>query len=178
MNRSQVINELAEFISVPSVSANTKKSRTNAVNFLQEKLVSLGFTVELLLNGDDPATIYARRPDAKGSKTIGIYGHYDVQPEDPADEWSTDPFTLTLKNGNFYGRGTADNKDHIIQNIVSIEELILSQSLKNTIVFILEGEEETGSENFLSYIEKLKKKLAEVDVFSSLMLKCMQNMSR
>ncbi|PIZ65329.1 hypothetical protein COY15_03465, partial [Candidatus Roizmanbacteria bacterium CG_4_10_14_0_2_um_filter_39_12] len=88
-----------------------------------------------------------------------------MQPEDPVREWDSEPFVLTQKNGRFYGRGTADNKGHIIQNIAAIEELVSTQSLKNTIVFLIEGEEETGSENFASYIETLKKELMKVDVF-------------
>ena len=136
-----------------------------AVDFLSKKLTSLGFEVLLLQNGQNPATIFAKRIGSADGKTIGIYGHYDVQPEDPVREWNSKPFTLTQKNGRFYGRGTADNKGHIIQNIASIENLIASQSLKNTIVFLIEGEEETGSEHFASYIDTLKDELMKVDVF-------------
>ncbi len=135
------------------------------VDFLSKKLTSLGFSIQFLQKGDAPPTIYARRQGQKDAKTIGIYGHYDVQPKDPIREWDSEPFKLTQKNGRFYGRGTADNKGHIIQNIAAIEELISTQSLKNTIIFLIEGEEETGSEDFASYIETLKKELMKVDVF-------------
>ena len=167
MNKKQIIQEFSQFISIPSVSADPKRApcMTEAVDFLSKKLISLGFDVQLLQNGHDPATIFAKRNGSTEGKTIGIYGHYDVQPEDPVREWDSEPFVLTQKNGRFYGRGTADNKGHIIQNIAALEELVSTQSLKNTIVFLIEGEEETGSENFASYIETLKKELMKVDVF-------------
>lgn len=167
MNKQKIIREFAEFISIPSVSSDPKRKNNmiQAVEFLQKKLKSLGFVVELLQQKDNPTAIYARKQGQKGAKTICIYGHYDVQPEDPVKEWNTPPFQLAQTNGKFYGRGTADNKGHIIQNIAAIENLISSQSLKNTIVFLIEGEEETGSKHFASYIEILKKELMKVDVF-------------
>ena len=167
MNKKQIIQEFSQFISIPSVSSDPKRASCmkETVDFLSKKLTSLGFDVQLLQNGHDPATIFAKRNGSTEGKTIGIYGHYDVQPEDPVGEWDTEPFNLTQKNSRFYGRGTADNKGQIIQNIAAIEELISIQSLKNTIVFLIEGEEETGSEHFASYIETLKKELMKVDVF-------------
>jgi len=93
------------------------------------------------------------------------FDFFDVQPEDPVREWDSEPFTLTLKEGKFFGRGVADNKGHIMQNISAVEQLILSQSLKNTIIFLIEGEEETESEHFTTYIEELKTELSCVDVF-------------
>jgi len=167
MNKQKVIDDFSSFILSPSVSADPKRApgMVCAVDFLSKKLTSLGFEVLLLQNGQNPATIFAKRIGSTDGKTIGIYGHYDVQPEDPVREWDSEPFTLTQKNGRFYGRGTADNKGHIIQNIAAIDNLIASQSLKNTIVFLIEGEEETGSEHFTSYIDTLKDELMKVDVF-------------
>ncbi|MDO9027471.1 MAG: M20/M25/M40 family metallo-hydrolase, partial [Candidatus Roizmanbacteria bacterium] len=113
-------------------------------------------------------------------KTIGVYAHYDVQPEDPVEKWDSLPFKLTLKNGKLFGRGVADDKGHIIQIIEAIRKLTrLRASFAevatkaeqdyggqgNNIVLIFEGEEEVGSKNFEYLIGQAKKELGKIDVF-------------
>ncbi|MEM0476586.1 MAG: M20/M25/M40 family metallo-hydrolase [Candidatus Aenigmatarchaeota archaeon] len=161
-----ILNFLTDFISIPSVS--TQKERFNDIlkagEFLKNKFSSLGFKVKLIQEKSSPPLVLAYR-FIGGKKTIGIYGHYDVQPEEPIDEWKTPPFRLTIKNGKIYGRGVADNKGHIVQNIFAIEELIKENKLKNNIVFLIEGEEESASSNFEKYVKKAKDVLSKVDVF-------------
>jgi len=168
MTKNQIIDLLSHFIKIQSVS--TDKNRfleiKKAVSFLSNFLSKLGFSIKILeKEKSPPPLILASLIKDKKAKTVGIYGHYDVQPEDPLSEWKTPPFSLTLKNGKFFGRGVADNKGSIIQNLVAVNNLIKEKRLKNNIVFILEGEEETGSVNFEEYIKKTKDILSKVDVF-------------
>lgn len=164
--KQEVINFLSGLVSLPSVA--TQKERFSEIlktaEFLERKFLSLGFKVNLIKIKNSPPLVLAFK-FVGSEKTIGIYGHYDVQPEDPINEWKTPPFKLTIKNGKIYGRGAADNKGHLAQNIFAIEELIKENKLKNNIVFVIEGEEESASFNFEKYVLKAKNVLSKVDVF-------------
>jgi len=167
MTKNQIINFFSDFVKIQSVS--TYKNRFSeiqkAVSFLKDFLLSLGFSVKILEKEKAPPFILATLIKDEKAKTIGIYGHYDVQPEDPVSEWETAPFLLKEKEGKFFGRGVADNKGHIIQNLFAIKSLIEEKKLKNNVVFILEGEEETGSINFEDYVKEAKDVFSKVDVF-------------
>lgn len=167
MHKQRIIENLSHLIQIPSVSADPEKKgeMKGAVELLKSKLEEIGFTCELLKKGENPALLYARYHVPDATHTIGIYGHYDVQPEDPREEWTVEPFELTRNNGKLWGRGVADNKGHIVQNIEAVRSLIKSQSLKSNIVFIVEGEEECGSEAFETYLLQKKEELNDVDVF-------------
>jgi len=167
MTKTQIINFFSDFVKIQSVSTDKKRflEIKKAVSFLKDFLLKLGFLVKVLEKEKAPPLILATLVFDKKAKTIGIYGHYDVQPEDPVSEWQTPPFLLTQKDGKFYGRGVADNKGHIVQNLFAIKKLIEEKKLKNNIVFILEGEEETGSIHFEDYVKEAKDILSKVDVF-------------
>ncbi|HEX7542733.1 MAG TPA: M20/M25/M40 family metallo-hydrolase, partial [Patescibacteria group bacterium] len=106
-----------------------------------------------------PPLIIAKKIISQNTKTIGVYAHYDVQPEDPVAQWESPPFKLTLRNKKFFGRGVADDKGHIIQTLVAINQLINTKKLTNNIVLVFEGEEEVGSDNFEYLINQAKKEL-------------------
>ncbi len=169
-----MINRLKEFIKIESVS--TDGSRFDeilaAVEFLKRWLEDLGFAVNIISSSKKTPPLITAYYQSDGDhsqsgtkKTIGIYGHYDVQPEDPVLNWDSPPFTLTFKNGKYYGRGVADNKGPIVQNLTAIEQLIKERGLQNDVVFILEGEEEVGSRNFEELINKVKNTVSQADVF-------------
>lgn len=169
MYKRQILKTLSNFIAIQSVSTDSTRfgEIKKAVTFLTEKLENIGFTVKSIGREKAPPLIVAHRDVAGAKKTIGIYGHYDVQPEDPVNEWKTSPFTLTQKDGLLLGRGVADNKGHVIQNLTAIESLIKENKLSNNIVFVLEGEEETGSAHFSDFVEDsdIRPLLDTVDVF-------------
>ncbi len=162
-----LLKDLSTFISIPSVSSDSTKGpeMERAILFLQQKLEKLGFRVEILTKTGAWPALFAKYSVNNAEKTIGIYGHYDVQPEDPINEWTVPPFELTQKDGKLYGRGTADNKGHILQNIAAIDNLIESGKLNSNIIFLIEGEEESGSESFPYFVEEKKAQLTDVDVF-------------
>jgi acetylornithine deacetylase/succinyl-diaminopimelate desuccinylase-like protein len=124
----------------------------------------MGFVIEVVEKEHTPPLIIAKRIDAPGNSTIGIYGHYDIQSEQPIDEWDTDPYELKRANGKLYARGVADNKGHIIQNLTAVRSLIEEGKHVN-IICVLEGEEELGSEHFEELVQKKKDLLSQVDVF-------------
>jgi acetylornithine deacetylase/succinyl-diaminopimelate desuccinylase-like protein len=170
MTKDLQLKELTEFLAIQSVSTDPlrKKEMARACEYLVEKLESFGCDVKIFTHKGVPSLVIARL-DAQikniQTKTLGIYGHYDVQPEDPIEEWGSEPFVLTIKNGKMYARGIADDKGHIMQNLFAIEALVKEGKLNNNIVFIFEGEEETGSAHFEAYMEESKDVLKDVDCF-------------
>ena len=155
MSQTAAIKLLSDFISIPSISTDPSRrdDMQRAVDFLTTQLKELGAKVEIVGTDHSLVAGYIHVPGA--TSTIGIYGHYDVQPEDPRDEWQSDPFVLTEKNGKLYGRGVADNKGHVIQNLVAIKNLQSRLRLKSNILCIFEGEEESGSGSFEKYISHI-----------------------
>ncbi len=160
---------LSDFVSIQSVSADSSKHSEilKAAEFLKKELKSLGFEVKTYQKENCPPLIIAKPSFAKASegKAIGVYAHYDVQPEDPVEQWDSPPFKLTARNGKLFGRGTSDDKGHIIQTLATIRQLINQKKIKNNIVLIFEGEEEIGSKNFEYLINQAKKDLEKIDVF-------------
>lgn len=166
-DKKKVKQLLERFIAIESVSADSQKlpEVLNATSFLKKELEELGFKVKVIGKESAPPLVTASYFVKGAEKTIGIYGHYDVQSEDPVSEWNSSPYTLVEQKDKFWARGIADNKGHIVQNIAAISQLIKANSLKNNIIFILEGEEETGSVHLESFISQVKQELEKVDVF-------------
>ena len=166
-NNKSILKQFAEFVSIQSVS--TDKNRNNeilkAVEFLKREIKSLGFQVNIYQKNGCPPLIIAKKIVSQNTRTIGIYAHYDVQPEDPIRQWKSPPFKLTQKNGKLFGRGVADDKGHIIQTLIAINQLIDAKKLNNNIILIFEGEEEVGSQNFEKLINQAKKDLEIINVF-------------
>ena len=156
---------LSQLVQLPSISTdpNHRDDCQKAADLLESTLTSLGFTVTQHQHENGlPLITASLQLDAK-YPTIGIYGHYDVQPVDPVSEWQSPPFELTERDGKLYGRGTGDNKGHLVQNISAIQLALQAKSLKTNIVFIIEGEEESGSPSFEPLITQLKDQFGHVN---------------
>lgn len=139
----KTFNDLAELISIPSISARNQ-SIGECADFVKTILERDGFSTKLLETKTGRPAVYAEK---KGGKpTILLYNHYDVQPPEPLEEWQTDPFKLTEKDGILYGRGVSDNKAEIISRLAAVRavEKVVG-SLPMTVKWIIEGEEEVGS---------------------------------
>lgn len=167
MNDQQALSFLSHLISIPSVSTDSsrKNSMEAAFTTLSNKLSSMGFSVTRRSQEGAHPLLMATRKGKPHAKSIDIYGHYDVQPEDPVSEWESPAFALSDRNGKLYGRGTSDNKGHIVQNIAAISRLIKSDKLDNTVTFLIEGEEEIGSTHFEELIEDTNDTLKNIDVY-------------
>jgi acetylornithine deacetylase/succinyl-diaminopimelate desuccinylase-like protein len=148
------INSLIEFLRFPSVSADSQfKPHVEAcADWLLQRFKKSGLDAEKLPTGGNPVVL-ARNVHKPGRKTVLIYGHYDVQPPDPLELWQTPPFEPVIRDGRIFARGASDNKGQIFAHLVGVEKSLQSNGdLPVNVIFLVEGEEETGSlhlEDFL-----------------------------
>ena len=108
---------------------------------------SLGLATELIPTGGHPL-VYAESPPVPGKPIVLVYGHYDVQPPEPLDEWISPPFEPTVRDGNIYARGATDDKGQMLTHVKSAEAWMKTVGkLPLQVKFLIEGEEEVGSEH-------------------------------
>jgi acetylornithine deacetylase/succinyl-diaminopimelate desuccinylase-like protein len=145
--QDRILRELHDFLAIPSVStlpAHAGDCR-RAAEWLRAELVRLGCPVVTLVEGQGHPVVWAEGPEVPGKPTLLIYGHYDVQPPDPLDEWQSPPFEPTVRDGRLYARGAADDKGQIFCLLKAYEAVrdAAGQPPLN-VRFIFEGEEECG----------------------------------
>ena len=128
--------------------------------WLQQKFQRMGLEARVYPTAGHPVVV-ARNTPRPDRRTVLIYGHYDVQPVDPLEEWVTPPFEPRLENGVVYARGAADNKGQILAHILGVEQTLKEKGdLPVNIIFLVEGEEESGSENLAGFLEEHREELA------------------
>jgi len=147
MNKDQYLSELKEFLAIPSIStlpAHAPDCR-RAAAWLMEAFRTLGFPVVKLLEGDGHPVVWAESPRVEGKPTVLCYGHYDVQPVDPVDEWISPPFEATVRDGKLYARGAVDDKGQVFTVLKAYQSVLDADGRPPLNVhFIIEGEEECG----------------------------------
>lgn len=160
--REQHLTELCEFLRIPSISAKTehKPDIEQAAQWVADHLRSAGFkTVEVVPTNLHPL-VYAESLEAPGKPTILFYGHYDVQPAEPLDLWTSPAFDPQTRDGNIYGRGTADDKGQVHIHLKALECIHkLNGKFPVNIKVLIEGEEEVGSVSLWDYVQANKEKL-------------------
>lgn len=158
---TQHLSSLFELLQIPSISTlpEHRPDMQRAVDFLIQKLKKLGFSCETFQAQKHPQgnpILFAERVSNVDSPTVLIYGHYDVQPADPLEEWVTPPFEPAVRDGNIYARGATDDKGQLYTHIAALEDLAVewgdSWPLNFKIVF--EGEEEMGSEGISAWVQE------------------------
>ena len=161
-NRDHHLSELCDFLKIPSVSAKSehKPDIERAAKWVADNLRAAGFKkIEIVPTNLHPL-VYAERLEAPGKPTILFYGHYDVQPPEPLDLWTTPAFEPTVRNGNLFGRGTADDKGQVHIHLKALESIHkLNGSLPINVKVLIEGEEEVGSVSLWDFVQKNKEKL-------------------
>src|SRR5438445_10694862 len=160
-NRQIFLEGLKTFLRIPSIStlSEHKPDIRRAADFARDELRAAGFTAELI-EGDGNPLVYAEWLGAPGKPTILFYGHYDVQPADPLDEWTSPAFDPTVRNGNLFGRGTADDKGQVHIHLKALESLQkVNGRFPINIKVLIEGEEEVGSVSLWDFVQKNKAKL-------------------
>ena len=160
MNDSRV-SDLLEFLRFPSISTQSEHlmDMIACAEWLKSKFASLGFEAQVLQTGGHPAVVAKTRHDSS-RPTVLIYGHYDVQPIEPLEEWKTPPFEPSIRDGRIYARGSTDNKGQIMAHIVGVGELLRAgRPLPSNVVFLVEGEEEIGSDNLACFLEEHRAEL-------------------
>ncbi len=147
--QERLLRELTEFLAIPSISALPDHAADcrRAAGWLQAEFRRLGFPVVELLEGKGHPIVWAESPRVEGRPTILVYGHYDVQPVDPLDEWISPPFQATVRDGRLYARGAVDDKGQVFTLLKAYEAARGADgSPPVNVRFIIEGEEESGGE--------------------------------
>jgi len=148
--------ELFEFLRIPSVSARSEHRQDIrlAAEWLAAKMREAGLTVAIEATPGHPIVVGEWRGAGEGAPTVLIYGHYDVQPPEPLELWTSPPFEPTLRDGRIYARGSVDDKGQLYLHIKAIEaHLRTAGRLPVNVVVVAEGEEEVGSEHLIPFIE-------------------------
>lgn len=154
--QQQWIEELKEFLRIPSVSTDPshRKDVRRAAEWVRARLVRAGFPAAGLIEGEGHPLVYGDRFDAPGRPTLLFYGHYDVQPAEPLEEWHSPPFEPTVRNGNIYARGAVDDKGQVLLWILALEKLIQRYGrLPVNVRVLIEGEEEVGGAHVEHYVK-------------------------
>ena len=146
-NRERFLEELFELLRIPSISARpeNKDDMLLAAGMVKQKLLDAGADSGDVLPTSGQPVIYAEKIIDPDLPVILIYGHYDVQPEDPLDQWKTKPFEPEIQDGKIYARGADDNKGQLFMHLKAFELMVKTDSLPCNVKFMIEGEEEVGS---------------------------------
>jgi len=161
--------DLCELLRIPSVSADDahRADVRRAADWLQGRFAAIGLNAEQIETAGHPIVL-AEWNGAPGAPTALIYGHYDVQPPDPLDGWHSPPFEPTRRDGNLYARGATDDKGQMLTHVHGVESWLKTEGrLPVNVKFLIEGEEEVGSENLFHFIAEHHQRLqADVAVIS------------
>jgi acetylornithine deacetylase/succinyl-diaminopimelate desuccinylase-like protein len=174
-NATRFVDELKALLRIPSISTSPEHiaDTRRAAEFVAAELRRIGMQKVRLIettsakHPDGHPLVYAdylNAPSANGKSapTVLMYGHYDVQPPDPLDEWKTPPFEPTERDGNLYARGAVDDKGQMWMHIKALESLLTTHSgkLPINIRVIIEGEEEVGGEGIAAFVREHGDQLA------------------
>jgi len=161
-SRGRFEEELCELLRVPSVSADSTRrgDMRQAAQWLHAQFEGLGLASSVV-DTAGPPLVYAESPPVPGAPRVLVYGHYDVQPADPVGEWLTPPFEPTRRDGNLFARGATDDKGQLLTHLKSVEAWLATRGpLPVQVKFLIEGEEEIGSENLERYLGEHREQLA------------------
>jgi acetylornithine deacetylase/succinyl-diaminopimelate desuccinylase-like protein len=167
--RPRLLDELFAFLRIPSISTlpEHQPDVERAARFVADALARAGLEHVEIIPTDRHPLVYADWLHAPGKPTVLCYGHYDVQPPDPLELWESPPFEPTLRDGNIYARGSADDKGQMYMHVKAVEALrAVNGTLPLNVKFLIEGEEEIGGASVAQYVarnpEKLKADVALV----------------
>ncbi|MFM7637890.1 MAG: dipeptidase [Crocinitomicaceae bacterium] len=165
--RDRFLEELLALLRIPSVSADPrfKDDVSECANSISNHLISIGLdNVEICPTKGHPL-VYGEKSVNKTWPTVLVYGHYDVQPADPLDLWHSPPFDPVIKQteihpeGAVFARGACDDKGQMFMHVKAVEAMLATNELTCNVKFMIEGEEEIGSENLAEFVKNNKEKL-------------------
>ncbi len=154
-NKARYEEELFDFLRIPSISTlpEHEPDIARAAAYAREQLIQAGLESVEVIEGEGHPLVYGEWCGAREKPTILFYGHYDVQPVDPIDEWHSDPFDPTVRGGQVYARGASDDKGQVLANIKALEALRQAHGeLPVNVKFVIEGEEEVGGEAVAEFV--------------------------
>jgi len=154
-NHPRFLNELKDLLRIPSISTAPEHAGDcrRAAEVLVKELKRIGMENARILETKGHPLVYADWLHAAGKPTVLMYGHYDVQPPDPLDEWKSPPFEPTERDGNLYARGAVDDKGQMYMHVKAVEALrAVHGRLPLNVRFLIEGEEEVGGASISKYV--------------------------
>ena len=166
-NKDKFLNELIDLLKIPSISADPAYTNDvkNTAIYLKDKFNAMGLDKVNIHETKGHPIVYAEKIINTNLPTVLIYGHYDVQPADPLDLWTSPPFEPVIKKtdihpeGAIFARGACDDKGQMYMHVNAVEAMIESNELPCNVKFMIEGEEEVGSENLETFIKNNVDKL-------------------
>ncbi|HMD01385.1 MAG TPA: dipeptidase [Candidatus Baltobacteraceae bacterium] len=162
-NRERYLAELGAWVACPSVSADPARHLEvrRSAEAVVTRMQAAGLTDARVLETDGLPVAYGSWLHAPGAPTVLVYGHHDVQPEDPIALWDSPPFVATVRDGAVYGRGSVDDKGQVLMHLAALEaHLRVRGKLPLNVKVIVEGEEEIGSPSFESFLARESELLA------------------
>ena len=161
-HKDKFLNELLDLLRIPSVSADKKFDGDvrNAATFVKDQLIAAGVDYAELCETKGHPIVYAEKIIDSTFPTVLVYGHYDVQPADPYELWDHPPFEPIVKNDRIYARGACDDKGQMYMHVKAFEAMMETNALTCNVKFMIEGEEEVGSDNLEAFIKEEKQKLS------------------
>lgn len=167
-HKDRFLSELIEFLRIPSISADPKfvDDVRKGAEFVGQKLKESGVSKVEIIETNGHPIVYGEEYVGDDKPTILVYGHYDVQPPDPIDLWDSPPFEPVIKKtdkhpeGAIYARGACDDKGQLFMHVKAVEAMIASNALSCNVKFMIEGEEEVGSEHLGDFCRANTDKLA------------------
>ena len=161
LNKDRFLDELIDLLKVPSVSADPAFSKDvhRAAELLSNRLKEIGIDkVEICPTAGYPI-VYGEKIVDEQLPTVLVYGHYDVQPADPIELWTSPPFEPVIKDGKIYARGACDDKGQMYMHVKAVELMMKTDGLPGNVKFMIEGEEEVGSDNLGIFVKENKERL-------------------
>ena len=167
-HKDRFVNELIELLKIPSISADTAFSQDvmETANMVKKSLEDAGCDAVEICETKGYPVVYAEKIIDPNLPTILVYGHYDVQPPDPMELWTSPPFEPVIKKtdihpeGAIFARGACDDKGQMFMHVKAVEFMIKNNQLPCNVKFMIEGEEEVGSDSLGEFLEDHKEKLS------------------
>jgi acetylornithine deacetylase/succinyl-diaminopimelate desuccinylase-like protein len=160
-HKDRFISELFDLLRIPSISADSKYKTDvrRAAEYIKTQLLKAGADQAELCETAGHPIVYGEKLIDASLPTVLIYGHYDVQPADPLDLWHSPPFEPVIKNEKIYARGACDDKGQVYMHVKALEVMLSTNALPCNVKFMIEGEEEIGSDNLALFVKNNKEKL-------------------
>lgn len=164
-NKDRFLEELLEMLRIPSVSADSRHNDDvkRCAQMVRDRLAEAGTDKAEIRETPGHPIVYAEKITDEKLPTVLVYGHYDVQPPDPLELWKSGPFEPVIKDGRIYARGACDDKGQFYMHVKAFETMAKTNTLACNVKFMIEGEEEVGSENLEDFV-KANKDLLKADV--------------
>ncbi|GAA4437059.1 dipeptidase [Ravibacter arvi] len=157
-HKGRFLEELVELLKIPSVSADSKfkPDMLRAATFVKDKILAAGADRAEIFATEGHPVVYGEKIVDPDAPTVLVYGHYDVQPADPYELWDSPPFDPVIKNERIYARGACDDKGQFYMHVKAFEAMVATKNLPCNVKFMIEGEEEIGSDHLGEFVRKHK----------------------